>query len=1125
MRKDVRAAGHHVTLPDGSVREATSYLTTPLEIAEGISKRLAADAVVALVEYTEPMDESCAPCVAADGEDDEEEEESQGQLWDLTRPLEGNCKLELIKFDDVRGRDTFWHSSSHVLGAALEDTFGGHLTIGPAVEGGFYYDMYLGEQRLSDANFQEIEKSVAALRQSNAPFERMVISREEALELFAHNPFKVDLIQRKVAPGTMTTAYRCGDLVDLCRGPHLPSTARVKAFKVTKNSSAYWLASADNDSLQRIYGVSFPSEKLLKAHLRRLEEAKERDHRRVGKQQGLFFFDAVVSPGSCFWTSYGARIYNRLQELMRAEYRARGFDEVITPNICSAELFKRSGHYQNYREDMYGFEVEGQEWYLKPMNCPGHCIIFDSRDMAPLTALIAILIFGSLLSFRDVVAVRDGLKSESLTVDIEGEECKEEAQKTRKLLQQLGYLGAGHLDGHHCEWHGVKCKDNCVPTFLECETCSGRLPERINLSHLREVKLTSPNLTGDINVFQETPYLRRLFLHGTQVHGNLSALANLELLHLDLSGTAVTGSLKDLAGEVDDEFSDWSLNNMERLSHLLLNRTKETGDLSTLRLFGMIEVADLSHTAVSGWITEEWKGSLRSLEILKLQNTSVQFVPGGRELERLKVSKTRSGMFEALLDGLKELDLSNSPVNSPAESVLLPLAMSEKLTSIQAAGTGIYGEMPKLTDTEARINGKNISNFTFPLAKSLVMLDLCGNNVTGVHDLPVQPNIGRMLLRENHHLNVDVKVFAEALKQQVFLDLSGTTLSNQDEAAELLKEGVMKTTDMHAFRDETAGYACKDVIGTVKVTPRIFLPQELCKCLSGWYGSGATCAMCPSNKFSDDLGFDTCKSCPPNSTAPAGSTKMADCKCRFGDLHEGVCACDTHHALQKGDCTLCTKLHLQCEAPGSLASTAVPDMDYSRLDPNAEEAHRCLPPAVSDRCPGSHQCGLGYNGTLCSSCADGFWATRGKCEPCAEASSTSIASLVLLGVGGVLAAAFLIHRHVYGQQVPEAASVMTLLQKLMARQGPVVLQLLQLWSVLSRLGQHDSSSAKSLPEIPYLETQLLLAAYVRLVFAADAFAFLPILKVCIFQDEVPRVAWFRSGCDDPLDMQPRNLCS
>ncbi|CAJ1450212.1 unnamed protein product, partial [Effrenium voratum] len=158
-----------VTLPDGSVREATSWSTTPLEIAEGISKGLANSSVVALVEYLEPVDASCAPCVAADGEEDEEDSESVAQLWDLTRPLEGSCKLELIKFDDDRGRETFWHSSSHVLGAALEASFGGHLTIGPAVEGGFYYDMFLGEQRLSETNFPEIEKSVEELRKSPEP--------------------------------------------------------------------------------------------------------------------------------------------------------------------------------------------------------------------------------------------------------------------------------------------------------------------------------------------------------------------------------------------------------------------------------------------------------------------------------------------------------------------------------------------------------------------------------------------------------------------------------------------------------------------------------------------------------------------------------------------------------------------------------------------------------------------------------------------------------------------------------------------------------------------------------------------------------------------------------------------
>lgn len=667
---------------------------------------------------------------------------------------------------------------------------------------------------------------------------------------------------------------------------------------------------------------------------------------------------------------------------------------------------------------------------------------------------------GALLSFL-AVAIRDGLKSESLTVDTEGDDCKQEAQDMWKLMQQLGYQG--RLDGHHCEWPGVTCENRCVKQ-LRCETCGGRLPERINLNHLFFVKLTSPNLTGDTKAFQETPHLRLLSLHGTRIHGNLSALANLSLRYLDLSGTAVTGSLKDFVGETV-AFS-FLVQTLDGLRHLLLSRTKVTGDFNALTVLRKLIAVDLSHTAVAGRITSKWRGKLRHLEILKLQNTSVQFAPQGEELQKLKVHSRYTLKDERVLRWLKELDLSNCPINSPVEDLLLPLAMSGQLTSIQAGGTGIYGEISKLTDTEARIDGENVSNFTFPLAKSLVTLDLSANNVTGVHGLPVQ---GRMLLRENHQLNVDVKVLTEALGKQVFLDLSGTALSNQDEAAELLKEGVMKTTHMHAFRDETAGHACKDVIGTLKVTPSKFLPQELCKCLPGWFGSGATCEMCPSNKFSDDLGFDTCKSCPANSTAPAGSTKMSDCKCKFGDLHEGICACDTHHALQKGDCALCTKLHLQCETPGSLASTAVPDMDYTRLEPSADEAHKCLPPAASDRCPGSHQCGPGYNGTLCSSCADGFWATRGKCEPCAEASSTSIASHVLLGVAALLAAAFLVYRQIYGQQVPEAASVKTLLQKLLARQGPVVLQLVQLWSVLSRLGQQNSSSAKGLPEIPYLE--------------------------------------------------------
>lgn len=674
---------------------------------------------------------------------------------------------------------------------------------------------------------------------------------------------------------------------------------------------------------------------------------------------------------------------------------------------------------------------------------------------------------GALLSFL-AVAIRNSWDWDfDTTLNTEG--CKEgtEAEETRKMLQQLGY--PGRSDEDHCKWPGVSCDNECVVHSLACETCGGQLPECINLSQLWQVKLTSPNLTGNIKAFQGLPALRSLTLPGTRVHGNLSALANLKLWQLDLSGTRVTGSLKDLAGEVsyhdDYDYYRPSLHstNMFNLTDLLLSHTKVTGNLNTLLMFHNLRAADLSHTAVAGRITIEWAGRLTDLIFLKLQNSSAQFVPQEEDLNMLMDNP------HLPLKSLKELDLSNCPVNSPVENLLLPLASTTKLTSIQAAGTGTYGDIPKLTEVERMMYGSfHPSNYTFPLTRSLVMLDLSGNNVTGVHALPVQ---GRMLLRENHQqLNVNVKVFTEALSKQVFLDLSDTTLSNQDEAAELLKEGVMKTTDTHAFRDETAGYACKEVIGTLKVTPSKFLPQELCKCLPGWFGSGATCEMCPSTKFSDDLGFKTCKSCPANSTARAGSTKISDCKCQFGDLQEGICACDPHHALQNGDCTVCTKLHLQCEAPGSLASTAVPDTNYTRLEPNAQEAHRCLPPAVSDRCPGSHKCGVGYRGILCSSCADGFWATRGKCEPCAEASSTSIASLVLLGVGASLAAAFLAYRQIYGQQVPEAASVKTLLQKLMVRQGPVVLQLLQLWSVLSRLGQQNSSSDKGLPEVPYLES-------------------------------------------------------
>jgi len=370
-----------IEMPDGAIKEGTSFETTPMDIAKGISKGLADSAIAAKLIYKEPI-ASLKACVAADEEDSdagEEDADEQVTYWDMTRPLEGSCRLELLKFDDTAGQGVFWHSSAHILGQAMEREFGCHLTIGPALVNGFYYDGYFGEKKLTDADFKVIEKHASDICKEAQTFDRIAITKQEALELFKENPFKVQLITNKVPDGATTSCYRSGPLIDLCRGPHIASTAKAKAFQVTKNAAAYWLGDQNLDQLQRMYAVAFPSEKLLKEWQKFQEEAAKRDHRNVGKQQELFMFHPIYSPGSCFWFPAGVRLNNKLTEVMRNEYRLRGFTEVITPNMYNAALFKISGHYQNYAEDMYALNIEKEEWFLKPMNCPGHFVMFDAR--------------------------------------------------------------------------------------------------------------------------------------------------------------------------------------------------------------------------------------------------------------------------------------------------------------------------------------------------------------------------------------------------------------------------------------------------------------------------------------------------------------------------------------------------------------------------------------------------------------------------------------------------------------------------------------------------------------------------------------------------------------------------
>lgn len=302
-------------------------------------------------------------------------------MWDLSRPLESDCKLELFKFDSDQGKKVFWHSSAHILGQALERRYpNSKLCTGPPLDdGGFYYDIGLPEGHAVGAeDFEELEALANGAVAEKQPFERLMLTKAEALEMFAYNKYKVELINTKVPDGALCSAYRCGPLIDLCKGPHLPNTNRVKAFAVTKNSSSYWRGDAKNDSLQRVYGIAFPDKKQLKEYQHFIEEAKKRDHRLVGVQQQLLMFHEL-SPGSAFFLPHGTRIYNRLIEFIRNEYRFRGFSEVITPNIYNKDLWETSGHWQVYQENMFVFDVEEQKFALKPMNCPGHCLIFDSR--------------------------------------------------------------------------------------------------------------------------------------------------------------------------------------------------------------------------------------------------------------------------------------------------------------------------------------------------------------------------------------------------------------------------------------------------------------------------------------------------------------------------------------------------------------------------------------------------------------------------------------------------------------------------------------------------------------------------------------------------------------------------
>ncbi|NXE60624.1 SYTC2 ligase, partial [Calcarius ornatus] len=339
-----------ITLTDGETLEGESWKTTPYQLAVGISQVLASNAVIAKVN---------------------------GELWDLDRPLEGDCTLELLTFDNEEAKAVYWHSSAHILGEAMEGHFGGCLCYGPPIENGFHYDMYIEDRSVSSTEFPQLENRCKNIIKEKQPFERLEVKKEILLDMFKYNKFKCRILHDKVKTPT-TTIYRCGPLIDLCKGPHVRHTGKIKALKIVKSSSTYWEGKSDMETLQRIYGISFPDNKMMKEWEKVQEEAKNRDHRKIGKEQELFFFHDL-SPGSCFFLPRGAFLYNTLVDFIRGEYRRRNFTEVVSPNVFNSKLWEASGHWQHYSENMFSFEIEKETFALKPMNCPGHCLMFAHR--------------------------------------------------------------------------------------------------------------------------------------------------------------------------------------------------------------------------------------------------------------------------------------------------------------------------------------------------------------------------------------------------------------------------------------------------------------------------------------------------------------------------------------------------------------------------------------------------------------------------------------------------------------------------------------------------------------------------------------------------------------------------
>ena len=381
-----------VTFPDGSVREFAKG-TTAFQVAESISPRLAADSLAA---------------------------EVNGATVDMMRPIDSDCSIKFFKWDDAEGKHAFWHTSSHLLAEALEALYPGiKFGIGPAIDNGFYYDVD-SPVAITEADLEKIEAKMVELSRNKEALVRTEVSKADALKTFTEkgDQYKVELIT-DLEDGTISF-YTNGAFTDLCRGPHIPNTGYIKAIKLTSIAGAYWRGNEKNKMLTRIYGVSFPKKSMLDEHLALLEEAKKRDHRKLGKDLELFMFSQRVGQGLPMWLPKGAELRDRLERFLRQIQKEYGYQQVITPHIGNKDLYVTSGHYAKYGKDSFQpihTPFEGEEYLLKPMNCPHHCEIYRSKPRSYKDLPVRLAEFGTVYRYEQSGELHGLTRVRSFTQD------------------------------------------------------------------------------------------------------------------------------------------------------------------------------------------------------------------------------------------------------------------------------------------------------------------------------------------------------------------------------------------------------------------------------------------------------------------------------------------------------------------------------------------------------------------------------------------------------------------------------------------------------------------------------------------------------------------------------------